>query len=124
MIREDFRNTEEMLGQYLKNYRAARAEYDADPTPANLENLLGAVGFLEVGGQFADDLLADTRRMAADACRKRIRLLSSDAEALAAGIGDAVNAIVMPKERDGYRSRTDDLLRTAADLLEDLEKEI
>ena len=124
MNREDFGNTEEMHRQYLRDFRTARAEYDADPTPENLKNLLSAVGFLDVGGQFADDQLVETRRLGADAFRKRIRPLVSDAEAQAADIGDAVNAIVAPGERDGYRSRTDDLLRTAADLLEDLEKEL
>ena len=124
MNREDFASSEEMLRHYLREYRTARAEYDADPTPENLKSLLGAVGFLEVGGQFADDMLVETRRLAADACRKKIRSLVSDAEALASGIADAVNMIVTPDERDDYRSRTEDLLRTATDLLEDMEKEI
>lgn len=124
MNRKDIASSEEMLRQYLREYRTARAEYDADPTPENLKTLLGAVGFLEVGGQFADDMLVETRRLAADACRKKIRSLASDAEALAAGIADAIDMIVPPDERDGYRSRTEDLLRTATDLLEELEKEI
>lgn len=124
MNREDIASSEEMLRHYLREYRTARAEYDADPAPENLKSLLGAVGFLEVGGQFADDMLVETRRLAADACRKKIRSLASDAEALAAGIADAVDMIVTPDERDDYRSRAEDLLRTTADLLEDMEKEI
>ena len=124
MNREDIASSEEMLRQYLRKYRTVRAEYDADPTPENLKNLLSAVGFLEVGGQFADDMLVETRRLADDDCRKKIRSLTSDAEALASGIADAVDMIVTPDERDDYRSRTEDLLRTATDLLEDLKKEI
>lgn len=124
MNREDIASSEEMLRQYLRKYRTVRAEYDADPTPENLKNLLSAVGFLEVGGQFADDMLVETRRLADDDCRKKIRSLTSDAEALASGIADAVDMIVTPDEWDDYRSRTEDLLRTATDLLEDLKKEI